>query len=101
MPRTAFEHSGFFRFRLAPLSRTHEAASGLAARVRGPAWARARPWQFGEFAGQDAGSPVLAQIDGHSTLISAWRPAGQGDLPVSAGPRPWVPYDPTTGPLDA
>ncbi|MCX5327888.1 MULTISPECIES: hypothetical protein [unclassified Streptomyces] len=101
MPRTAFEHSGFFRFRLEPLSRTHEVASGLAARVHDPAWALVRQWQFGEFAGQDAGSPVLAQIDGHSTLISAWRPAGQGDPPTPDGPRPWVTYNPTTGPLDA
>lgn len=49
MPRRNFEHSGFFRFRLEPLSRTNEVASGISARVHDPAWALARQWQFGEF----------------------------------------------------
>ncbi|MBP0455115.1 hypothetical protein J5Y04_37205 [Kitasatospora sp. RG8] len=97
MPRTHFEQSGFFRFRLEPLSRTDEVATGLAARVHDPAWALTRQWQFGEFAGQDAGSPVLATVSGRSTPISAWRPA------VPAGVQevhPWVAYDPASGPLD-
>ncbi|WP_406065387.1 hypothetical protein OG462_39100 [Streptomyces sp. NBC_01077] len=98
MPRRNFEHSGFFRFRLEPLSRTNEVASGISARVHDPAWALARQWQFGEFAGQDAGSPVVARIEGHSTLVSAWRPVVSDDPAVVAA---WVPYDPTTGPLDA
>ncbi|MCX5181016.1 hypothetical protein [Streptomyces virginiae] len=101
MPRTTFEHSGFFRFRLEPLSRTNEVASGLAALVHDPAWALARQWQFGEFAGQDAGSPVLARVEGHNTLVSAWRPARNDIAPGDPAAVPaWVPYDPASGPLD-
>ncbi|WP_406229414.1 hypothetical protein [Nocardia sp. NBC_01009] len=86
------------RYRLEPLPRSNEVASGLTARVHDPAWALTRQWQFGEFAGQDAGSPVLVELSGHSTAISAWRPAGRtGELAVD---RSWVPYDPKSGPLD-
>lgn len=103
MPRTNFQQSGFFRFRLEPLSRTNEVASGVAARVHDPAWALARQWQFGEFAGQDAGSPVVARIEGRSTLVSAWRPAVIDGSPAAPGAAvsPWTPYDPVSGPLDA
>ena len=60
-------------FRLEPLHRSNEVDSGLAARIHDPAWALTRQWQFGEFAGQDAGSPVVVELAGHSTLISHWR----------------------------
>ncbi|WP_157172302.1 hypothetical protein [Nocardia pneumoniae] len=86
------------RYRLEPLSRSREVATGLGARVHDPAWALTRQWQFGEFTGQDAGSPVLVELSGHSTIISAWRPAGrQGELEVD---RTWHAYDPRSGPLD-
>jgi hypothetical protein len=96
MPRQNYERSGFFRFRLEPLTRTNEVASGLAARVHDPAWALTRQWQFGEFQAQDAGSPVLVKVDGHSTPITSWRTALREDTPVG----PWIPYDPASGPLD-
>ena len=79
--------------RLEPLHRSSEVASGLAARFHDPAWALTRQWQLGEFAGQDAGSPVLVSLEGRSTLLSHWRPAG-GDG------QPWLPYDLSEGPLD-
>ncbi|WP_369184873.1 hypothetical protein [Streptomyces sp. Y1] len=98
MPRKHVDQSGSYRYRLEPLSRTDEVATGLAARVHDPAWALARQWQFGEFAGQDAGSPVLAVVSGRSTPISAWRPAA---APGVREVHPWLPYDPASGPLDA
>jgi hypothetical protein len=79
--------------RLEPLHRSSEVASGLAARFHDPAWALTRQWQLGEFAGQDAGSPVLVALEGRSTLVSHWRPALGDD-------QPWVPYRPGDGPLD-
>ncbi|MFI9503314.1 hypothetical protein [Nocardia sp. NPDC052566] len=86
------------RFRLEPISRSREVATGLSARVHDPAWALTRQWQFGEFTGQDAGSPVLVELSGRSTVVSAWRPAGrQGELEVD---HTWLPYDPRSGPLD-
>jgi len=80
-------------FRLEPLHRSTEVASGLSARIHDPAWALTRQWQLGEFAGQDAGSPVLVEVAGESTVISAWRPSLED-------PVPWIPYNPRNGPLD-
>jgi hypothetical protein len=80
-------------FRLEPLHRSKEVASGITARVHDPAWALTRQWQLGEFAGQDAGSPVLVQLAGQSTLISHWRASLDGS-------QPWIPYHPSNGPLD-
>ena len=37
-------------------------ARGLQAQVRDAAWMLSRQWQLGEFAGEDAGSPVQATI---------------------------------------
>src|SRR6476619_2522366 len=80
-------------YRLEPLHRSNEVASGLTARIHDPAWALTRQWQLGEFAGQDAGSPVLVEVAGGSTLVSHWR-ASLDDS------QPWVPYHPSQGPLD-
>ena len=80
-------------FRFEPLHRSDEVATGLSARIHDPAWALTRQWQLGEFAGQDAGSPVLVELAGRSTQITHWRPALDD-------PGPWVPYRPSQGPLD-
>jgi hypothetical protein len=80
-------------YRLEPLPRSDEVVSGLAARIHDPAWALTRQWQLGEFAAQDAGSPVVVELAGSSTLISQWRPA----LDPA---QPWIPYHPSDGPLD-
>ncbi|HMJ04486.1 MAG TPA: hypothetical protein VK506_16205 [Conexibacter sp.] len=80
-------------YRLEPLPRSPEVASGLTARIHDPAWALTRQWQLGEFAGQDAGSPVLVELAGHSTLLSHWRPALDDT-------QPWISYHPRQGPLD-
>jgi hypothetical protein len=86
-------HSLTDLYRFEPLPRSNEVASGLTARIHDPAWALTRQWQFGEFAGQDAGSPVLIELEGESALITHWSP-GLGDSPK------WVSYDPAAGPLD-
>lgn len=80
-------------FRFEPLPRSNEVASGLAARIHDPAWTLTRQWQFGEFAGQDAGSPVLIELEGESAPITDWSPA----LPKKPE---WVSYDRAAGPLD-
>ncbi|MUN38896.1 hypothetical protein [Actinomadura litoris] len=77
-------------YRLEPLHRSTEVASGLAARIHDPAWMLTRQWQFGEFAGQDAGSPIDVELIGESRPITAWRPPD----------GPWTPYDPRLGPLE-
>ncbi len=48
--------------RLEARPRTHEFTRSLRAEVRDPLWMLTRQWQFGEFAGEDAASPVTARI---------------------------------------
>ncbi|HET7121521.1 MAG TPA: hypothetical protein VFI17_09780 [Solirubrobacterales bacterium] len=86
-----FEIDDIHRFE--PLPRSNEVASGLAARIHDPAWALTRQWQFGEFAGQDAGSPVLIELEGESAPITHWSPGLEGA-------QKWVPYKAAAGPLD-
>lgn len=78
--------------RLEPLPRSNEIATGLAARVHDAAWFLSRQWQLGEFAGQDAATPVDVTLAGEAEPVHAWRPGAAG---------PWQPYDPLAGPLDA
>lgn len=80
--------------RLEPIARSAEVATGLSAQVHDPAWALTRQWQLGEFQGQDAGSPIIVELAGRSTLLSHWRTSAD-DL------EPWIPYDPLAAPLDA
>ncbi|MFI0366923.1 hypothetical protein ACH35V_03535 [Actinomadura sp. 1N219] len=77
-------------YRMEPLHRSSEVASGLAARTHDAAWLLTRQWQFGEFAGQDAGSPIDVELTGQSRPITSWRPPD----------GPWTPYDPRLGPLE-
>jgi hypothetical protein len=84
-------------FRLEPLARSNEVASGLAARTHDAAWLLCRQWQFGEFLGQDAGSPVEVSLSGRSRSIAAWRPRPEED---EDRPPPWRRYRTGQGPLD-
>ena len=47
--------------RLEPRSRDAEMKTSLQARIYDPLWMLARQWQFGEFQGEDNGSPVMAR----------------------------------------
>jgi hypothetical protein len=53
---------------------------GLQGRVHDPLWLLARQWQLGEFQGEDAGSPVLTQIEGKTFDIDRYLP---GPLPAN------------------
>lgn len=44
--------------------RSSDFSRSLKAEIRDPLWMLTRQWQFGEFQGEDAGSPVTAQILG-------------------------------------
>lgn len=61
---------------------------GLAATVADPLWMLARQWQVGEFAGEDAASPVEVRAE------VRWQPVGE----VRVGGGPPAPVD---GPLEA
>jgi len=55
--------------RLEASPRTSDFARSLRAEVRDPLWMLTRQWQFGEFQGEDAASPVSAKIVGTHTAI--------------------------------
>ena len=49
--------------RLEPRTRS-PSLLGIEARIHDPLWLLARQWQFGEFLGEDAGSPVSVRVRG-------------------------------------
>jgi hypothetical protein len=51
-----------------------EMQDGLEARIHDPLWLLGRQWQFGEFKGEDAGSPAGAQLVVETAPISRYRP---------------------------
>ena len=58
--------------RLEPRPRKHAFDGALRGEVRDPLWTIARQWQFGEFRGEDAGSPVAARVELHTTWIDRY-----------------------------
>jgi hypothetical protein len=80
--------------RLEPQSVSGDPTPGLEARVHDPLWLLARQWQLGEFAGEDAGSPLLVNVKSETSSATAWQP---GDPATKRAPRPLpagVPLDP-------
>ena len=75
--------TGYNRLEATP--RTSDLDQGLAAQVRDPLWMFTRQWQFGEFQGEDAGSPISAVILGEHTAIDR----------MSLGGNTPIPYDPS------
>jgi hypothetical protein len=57
----------------------------LSAAVHDPLWLLARQWQFGEFAGEDAGTPLAVRIEAEAVPITSWQP---GDWTAAAPPAP-------------
>src|SRR5262245_14176149 len=49
-------------WRLEPLPTSDDVSEALQARVADPLWMLARQWQFNEFQGEDAGSPIKADL---------------------------------------
>ena len=60
--------------RLEPRSRDTEMNTSLQARIYDPLWLLARQWQFGEFQGEDNGSPVMARWRGESAPLTRFYP---------------------------
>lgn len=68
--------------RLEPVSTTGDPRPGLEARLADPLWQLARQWQFGEFRGDDAGTPVSVRIATTSQPLRGFRPAPSGAQPA-------------------
>ena len=60
--------------RLEPRTRD-ERLTAVQARVADPLWLMGRQWQIGELQGEDAGSPILAELDLTVSRISRWTPS--------------------------
>lgn len=69
--------------RLEGRPRSTEFGRALRAEVRDPLWMLTRQWQFGEFQGEDAGTPVTAKYHMRTTKPGRYRPqeTPPGDLP--------------------
>lgn len=77
--------------RLEPLTRNADMEAGLRAPVHDPLWLLGRQWQVGEFHGEDAGSPVDANVEVTHDAVTAVQLADDDAFP----------YDPMTdGPLE-
>jgi len=60
--------------RLEPHSRAADMEAGLEMRIHDPLWLLARQWQFGEFHGEDTGSPVWAEYSRDEMPITFFLP---------------------------
>lgn len=77
--------------RLEPQSVTGNPLPGLEARVHDPLWLLARQWQFAEFRGEDAGTPLGVEVATASQRVTAWKP---GDPAAEAPARILPPNEP-------
>lgn len=75
--------------RLEPRTRSADIEPGLAARVWDAAWLLGRQWVFGEFDGEDAGTPVVADVEVTSYQLEAVELGGKARR-----------YNPLTAPLE-
>jgi hypothetical protein len=72
--------------RLEPLPLSTDLAAALQSAVADPLWLLARQWQFLEFAGEDAGTPIEVRVDGLAARLSRYLP-GTLDAQASARAR--------------
>ncbi len=68
--------------------------TGLKAPLADPLWLLSRQWQFNEFQGEDAGTPLKIAFEVRGTQVDAFR-SGSDDQD-----RPWQPLDAGTAPLE-
>lgn len=60
--------------RIEPRARSADPAPSLQMRIEDPLWLLGRQWQFGEFAGEDAGSPVWATWSAEGSPMELYLP---------------------------
>jgi hypothetical protein len=82
--------------RLEPRSRDAEMNTSLQARIYDPLWLLARQWQFGEFEGEDNGSPVIARWRGEGTPLTRYHSGAIAPNTQVSAPK----YDDSSLPLE-
>jgi hypothetical protein len=75
-----------FATRIEPNPVSGDPEVGLMAQVWDPLWMLGRQWQFGEFAGEDTGTPLAVSVSAEFDPITAWHP---GPLPEEEDSRDW------------
>ena len=73
--------------RLEPLPLTPALGPGLQAAVADPLWLLARQWQFLEFAGEDAGTPIEVHVTGEAAALSRYLPSPRARRIRGSRPR--------------
>jgi hypothetical protein len=92
--------------RLEPQSTTGDPRPGIEARVHDPLWFVGRQWQLGEFAGEDAGTPLTVRVVTRTTQVDRWAAGDGGTVrPIDHAHQdllePWVEREPVLpGPRD-
>jgi hypothetical protein len=71
--------------RLEPRCRNADLTSALEARTHDPYWMLARQWQFGEMAGVDAGTPVLAAVTSSEVPLDRFQGGTADAVALPAG----------------
>ena len=82
--------------RLEPRSRDAEMNTSLQARIYDPLWLLARQWQFGEFEGEDNGSPVMSRWRGESAPLTRYHSGPLAPKTQTTAPK----YDGARMPLE-
>src|SRR5262245_21180809 len=83
--------------RLEPRNRDVEMNSSLRACIYDPLWMLTRQWQFGEFQGEDNGSPVIARWRGESAPLTRYHSGPIAPNTIVDAPK----YDVRSMPLEA
>ena len=83
-------------WRVEPVPLSADITPGLQAIVADPLWLLCRQWQFVEFAGEDAGTPIQVNVQGEVTPLSRFAP-GPVDATASSRARA---YSVDTMPLE-
>jgi hypothetical protein len=73
--------------RLEPLPTSDNVQEALQAKIADPLWMLARQWQFNEFQGEDAGSPIAAHLKISGVPVTTLAGAGKApDIPLAGAP---------------
>jgi hypothetical protein len=75
--------------RLEPRAPSEAMEASLQARIYDPLWMLARQWQFGEFQGEDNGSPVAVRLQGERSPISMFSPGRPQQIPAITAAIPY------------
>jgi hypothetical protein len=82
--------------RLEPDAAAGDLQVALTARVLDPLWLITRQWQFGEFQGEDTGTPVMARVRASTTMLTRIH---LGELPPNSQIQAPA-YDPAAVPIE-